>query len=82
MRRAFEDFTEAWDSQHYEVEEFIEVGDCVVTPFINHLQGRDGIVVRARAAFLWSIRGGVGVAFAYFPNREEALEAAGRREAG
>ena len=80
IRRAVKEFTELWESSRFEVSEFIEVGDHVVTPFTNYLRGRDGVEVKARAAFLWTIRDGSVARCAYFQERTEALEAAGLRE--
>src|SRR5207247_2259989 len=57
-RRAFEEFSEPWESQRFEPEEFIDAGEHVVTPYTSYHRGRDGIEVRARAAFVWTIRDG------------------------
>jgi ketosteroid isomerase-like protein len=62
----------------YEVTEFIEAGDRVVTPFTNYLRGRDGIEVQARAAFVWTMRDGAGTHLSCFQERQEALEAVGK----
>ena len=78
IRRIGEEFAEPWESQRYEVEEFIESGEQVVTPFTNHLLGRDGIEVQARAAFLWTVREGSIVYLGFYQERQEALEAASR----
>jgi hypothetical protein len=49
----------------------------VVTPFTNHLLGRDGIELQARGIWLWTIRAGVVVRLCLYQERKEALEAAG-----
>jgi ketosteroid isomerase-like protein len=63
-----------------EPEEFIEVGDQVVTPLVGHYRGRDGIEVTARFTYVWSIRDGAVVRVTLYQEREEALEAAGLSE--
>jgi ketosteroid isomerase-like protein len=52
----------------------------VVTPFTNHLRGRDGIEVQARAVFLWTIRDGAIARMCLYQERREALEAVGLSE--
>ena len=71
---------EHFDSVRTEPEEFIEVGDQVVTPLVGHYRGRDGIEVMARFTYLWSIREGAVARVTLYQKREEALEAAGLRE--
>ena len=80
MRRVTEEFAEPWASNRYEIEEFIESGEQVVTPFTNYLRGRDGIEVQARAAWVWTIRGGTITHVTFYQERQEALEAAGLPE--
>src|SRR3954468_16699485 len=75
IRRVGEEFAEPWESQRYEVEEFIEAGEHVITPFTNHLLGRDGIAIQARAAFLWTVREGSIVYLGFYQQKHEALEA-------
>ena len=67
---------EQFETARTEAEEFIEVGDRVVTPLVGHYRGRDGIEVTARFTYLWSIRDGAGVRVTLYQEREEALEAA------
>jgi ketosteroid isomerase-like protein len=80
IRRLSAAFASPWESQRYEVEEFIEAGEQVVTPFTNYLLGRDKIEVQARAAYLWTLRGGTIMRMCYYQERQEALEAAGLSE--
>jgi ketosteroid isomerase-like protein len=79
-RRAFEEFSEPWGSQRYEAEEFIDAGDHVVTPVTSHHRGRQGIEVRARAAFAWTIRDGQLARICFYQERAEALKAVGLEE--
>jgi ketosteroid isomerase-like protein len=79
-RRFTEEFAEPWESRRYEVEEFIEAGEHVVTPFTDHLRGRDGIEVQARGTFVWTYHEGACVRVTLYQERQEALEAAGLSE--
>jgi ketosteroid isomerase-like protein len=80
LARVWEEFAGAWESVRYEVDEFIESGEHVVAPFTNYLRGRDGIEVRARAAFVWTIHEGAIARMCFYQERLEALEAAGLHE--
>ena len=80
LPRVWEEFLGVWESSRYEANEFIETDEHVVTPFTNHLRGRDGIEVRARAAFVWTIREGAIAHLCFYQERREALEAAGLQE--
>jgi ketosteroid isomerase-like protein len=80
MRRIWEGWREAWESDQFGADEFIDAGEHVVTPFTNHLRGRDGIEVTARGVWVWTIRDEAIVRVCLYQEREEALEAAGLRE--
>jgi ketosteroid isomerase-like protein len=80
FRRLSEEFTNSWESVRYEADEFIDAGEHVVTPWTNHLRGRDGIELQARGTWLWTIRDGVIVRLCLFQELQEALEAAGLSE--
>jgi ketosteroid isomerase-like protein len=71
---------EQFETARTEPEEFIEVGDQVVTPLVGHYRGRDGIEVTARFTYLWSIRDGAVARVTLYQERDEALDAAGLRE--
>ena len=82
IRRVIEEFAEPWESQRWEVKEFIEASEQVVTPCTNYLRGRDGIEVQARVAFLWTIRDGRVTRLCFYQERQEAREAAGLEPSG
>ena len=71
---------ETFESARTEPEEFIDAGDNVITPLIGHFRGRDGIEVTARFTYLWTLRDGAVVRVTLYQERQQALEAAGRRE--
>ena len=80
FRRLSEEFAKSWDSVRYEADEYLDAGEHVVTPFTNHLLGRDGIDVQARGIWLWTIRDGVVVRLCLYQVRQDALKAAGLSE--
>jgi ketosteroid isomerase-like protein len=71
---------EMWESSRFEADEFIEAGDLVMTPVTNLLRGRDGIEVQARGAWVWTFRDGSVARVTFYPERHDALEAAGLSE--
>ena len=77
FRRVTEEFTESWESVRYRVDDYIDAGEHVVTPFTNRLRGRDGIEVQAQGTWLWTIRAGVIVRICLYQGRQDALDAAG-----
>jgi len=80
FRRLSEEFAESWSSVRYELDEYLDAGEHVVTPFTNHLVGRDGIDLQARGIWLWTIHDGVVVRLCLYQERREALAAAGLAE--
>ena len=66
-----------WESYGVEIEEYIDLGDQVVTPFTNLMRGRDGIEVQARGIWLWTLRDRLTTHLCLYQDREEALAAAG-----
>jgi ketosteroid isomerase-like protein len=53
-----ETFFGDWESLRYEPDEFIVVGDQLITPINIHFRGRDGIEVHTRFAWVWLFRDG------------------------
>ena len=90
-RRGIDDFTVAltmvsdtFDSPKLEIEDVIDAGEQVVV--IGALRGEgqsSGIAVERRQGYVWTIRDGKAVRFAWFNDPAPALEAAGLQpEAG
>jgi ketosteroid isomerase-like protein len=71
---------DAWESAQWEVAEYIDVGEHVVTPVTNRLRGRAGIEVQARVTWLWTLRDGLVKRLAIYQEPDEALQAAGLSE--
>jgi ketosteroid isomerase-like protein len=69
-----------WESSHWEVAEYIDSGEHVITPVTNRLQGRSGIEVQARVSWVWWLRDGLVQRIAIYQERAAALEAAGLSE--
>jgi ketosteroid isomerase-like protein len=64
-----------------ELVELIEVeDDLLIAENVAYLRGREGIEVRARSAWLITTRDGEQTSLTMYQTRQEALEAAGRRE--
>jgi ketosteroid isomerase-like protein len=80
MRGYFREFVESWESFRIEVDEFIEAGEHVATPNTLYVQGRDGIEVQARGAWVWTIRDRSMTRLCFYQERHEALEAVGLSE--
>ena len=80
MQRFLDDIAGAWESVRYEVHDYVAAGEQVVVPFTSHVRGRDGIELQARAAWVFTIRGGAVALQCYYPSRQDALEAVGLSE--
>jgi ketosteroid isomerase-like protein len=81
--RAFvQSFLAAWDEVRIEIVDGpTEVeGGLLITENVTYLRGRDGIEVQARSAWLTTIRDGEQTSLTLYQTKQEALEAAGRRE--
>ena len=79
-RRVVAEFAENWESFSSEADEFIEAGDLVVVPVTQHLRGRDGIEVTARATYVWTISDGAIERVSMYQEKEDALKAVGLSE--
>jgi ketosteroid isomerase-like protein len=80
-RHAFEEFFSPFEKASVEPEAFFEGGGQVVVFFVQRARplGSTAFVER-RAAHLWTMRDGRATRLEIFPQREEALEAAGLSE--
>lgn len=79
-RAAVQEFMDTWESVEWDVAEYIDAGEQVVTPLVNRLRGRAGIEVEARVTWLWTLQNGLAKRVALYQERAEALEAAGLSE--
>ena len=82
IRTFMEEFLAAWDEVRIEIVDGpveVEAG-ILVTENITYLRGRDGIEVRARSAWLNTIRDGEQTSLTLYQTKQEALEAAGLQE--
>ena len=80
IRRAWAEAGDLWESIRFEIDELIPAGDHVVVPHTTHVRGRDGIEVKARTTWLFTLREGEIEWMCLYQDRREALEAAGLRE--
>jgi ketosteroid isomerase-like protein len=80
-RRFFEDLFEPFDEVAVVPEQFLENGDqIVVLVRVRSRPAGSSAVIENRIAHLWTVRGGAIVRMQIFPERGEALEAAGLAE--
>ena len=80
VRGVMDEFVGIWDSSRIEPHEYIEADEHVVVPWTFHAMGRDGIELRARTTWTFTIRDGAIERLCMYQERDEALEAAGLRE--
>ena len=81
MRRFFEDQTAPFEFFDAEPEQILDVGDQVVA--LLRVQGRpsgSSAEINVRVGHLWTVRDGTAVSLRSFPERKDALEAAGLSE--
>jgi ketosteroid isomerase-like protein len=73
---------EVWDDFHFEIQELIDGGDCVVAEVTVSGTGRgSGVEAEMRVFNIWTLRDGKVIRLAGgYRERSEALEAAGLRE--
>jgi ketosteroid isomerase-like protein len=69
------EWVELWESYVYEVREYRDLGDWVLTVFDARVRGRDGIPLETRPAQLWKVRAGKIVIVRVFLSEAQALEA-------
>jgi ketosteroid isomerase-like protein len=71
------ELVEVWESYVYEMREYRDLGDWVLTVFDARVRGREGIPLETRAAQLWKVRDGKVVIVRVFLSEAQALEAVG-----
>jgi ketosteroid isomerase-like protein len=70
------DWIEVWESYVFEVSEYRDLGDWVLSPAYVRARGRGGIAVEMRVFHLFQVRDGKVATMRAFLSEEEALEAA------
>ena len=73
----FAEEIEVWEEARIEPEDFIDAGDDVLVPHVVRLRGRDGLEVKVRATYVYTMRDGLCVRWRVYQAHAEALEAAG-----
>lgn len=82
-RRSFAAIRDAYDDVEIHPHRFLDAGDDVVVLATIMGTSRDaGVPIRREQGYVWTIRDGVAVRFRWFNSADEALEAAGLRDAG
>ena len=83
IRELMESYLEAFEHFSIEVERSFEAGDRVVAFVCATARGRSsGVEIETRPAHLWTMRAGKALRMEVFPEREQALEAAGIKVSG
>jgi ketosteroid isomerase-like protein len=77
-RESFKVVRETYEDFRFEVDRFVDAGDVVVALGRYSASGRaSGVSVTGDHGYVWTIRNGRAVRFAWFQSHREALEAAG-----
>jgi ketosteroid isomerase-like protein len=75
------EWAEAWEEIHYKPEEFTDAGDSVLVSVLYDGRGKgSGVRVEGRFWYLITLRNGKTVRWELYPERTQALEAAGLSE--
>ncbi len=75
------EWAEAWEQIDYTPEEFTEAGDSVLVSVLYDGRGKgSGVRVEGRFWYLITLRNGKTVRWELYPERAQALEAAGLSE--
>ena len=75
------EWAEAWEEIDYRPEEFTEAGDSVLVSVVYDGRGKaSGVRVEGRFWYLITLRNGKTVRWERYPERIQALEAAGLKE--
>ena len=75
------EWAEAWEEIDYKPEEFTEAGDSVLVSVLYDGRGKEsGVRVEGRFWYLITLRDGKTVRWELYPDRTQALEAAGLSE--
>jgi ketosteroid isomerase-like protein len=80
VKRMWEKFVEPWESVRFEVDEFIDAGEHVVTRQTATFRGRDGIQVEVHTAWCWTFHDGALTRLVASNDPDAAFEAAGLAE--
>ena len=75
------EWAEAWDEIDYKPEEFTEAGDSVLVSVLYDGRGKgSGVRVEGRFWYVMKLRNGKLLRWELYPERSQALDAAGLRE--
>jgi uncharacterized protein len=79
-RRALASVRDVYPDFRVDPERFLDAGDDVVVIGTAHGTAASGVVAQWRQGYVWTVRDGRAVRFAWFSDPAEALEAAGLSE--
>ncbi len=73
----FDDIGAVFEAGRIEPIDLLDAGNDVIVPHRVHLRGRDGIVVKVSATYVFKIRGGRCIRWTIYQEHEEAMEELG-----
>jgi ketosteroid isomerase-like protein len=76
----FQAYFDAFEEVDVVPDCFIDAGESVVVPNLSRSQGREGIEVFARSAWVFTFRRGRVIRVCLYQEKQEALEAVGLEE--
>jgi ketosteroid isomerase-like protein len=76
VKRVWREFAAPWVTVRREIDEVIE-GDGWVTRITVYFEGREGIEVRIRTSWVWTIQNGAVTQITVYNDLGDALAAAG-----
>ena len=79
VKRVWREFAARWVTVRREVDEVIEGDGRAVTRITVYFQGREGIEVKIRTSWVWTIQDGAVTQITVYNDLGEALAAAGLR---
>jgi ketosteroid isomerase-like protein len=78
LRAQLENLNQAFGEIHYELRDFIDLGDRILVRVGVHAKGgQTGIEMREEVGQIWRVRAGLATSLEIFRSWEEALSAAG-----
>jgi ketosteroid isomerase-like protein len=81
IQAAWRRWYEAFEDVHFEWDEVAAAGDDVVVTYRSHARGRgSGAMVDQAITLLWTVRAGKVVRVRAYPDRTDALKAAGLQQ--
>ncbi|MGH8574819.1 MAG: nuclear transport factor 2 family protein [Gammaproteobacteria bacterium] len=79
VKRVWREFAAPWVTVRREIDEVIEGEGCAVTRITVYFEGREGIEVKIRTSWVWTVQDGAVTQITVYNDLGDALAAAGLR---